>query len=35
MAFLTAAFMILVLNEPEMAGRSGVARYRTEFDAAG
>jgi putative acetyltransferase len=28
------AFMVLVLDEPAMAGVSGVARYRAEFDAA-
>lgn len=30
-----AAFMVLVLDETAMAGVSGVARYRAEFDAAG
>jgi putative acetyltransferase len=29
-----AAFMVLVLNEDTMAGVTGVARYRDEFDAA-
>jgi putative acetyltransferase len=29
-----AAFMVLVLDETAMAGASGVARYRAEFDAA-
>jgi putative acetyltransferase len=29
------AFMILVLDETAMAGVSGVARYRAEFDEAG
>ena len=28
------AFMILVLDESRMCGASGVARYRSEFDAA-
>jgi putative acetyltransferase len=28
------AFMVLVLDEPAMAGMSGVARYRAEFDDA-
>ena len=28
-----AAFMVLVLDETAMAGASGVARYRAEFDA--
>jgi putative acetyltransferase len=30
-----AAFMVLVLDEPAMAGVAGVAKYRTEFDEAG
>jgi putative acetyltransferase len=29
-----AAFMVLVLDEASMAGVTGVARYRDEFDAA-
>ena len=29
------AFMVLILNEQEMDGKSGAARYRTEFDATG
>ena len=29
-----AAFMVLVLNQPAIAGFSGVARYRSEFDEA-
>lgn len=28
-----AAFLVLVLDETAMAGASGVARYRAEFDA--
>jgi predicted N-acetyltransferase YhbS len=28
------AFMILVFNEPEMNGISGVAKYRAEFTEA-
>ena len=30
-----AAFMVLVLDVPAMAGVAGLAKYRTEFDEAG